>query len=336
MAAVHAEAIKAMDSAVLSAACSRTSSCLEPFCLKHQCRGFSDLDEFLERADVDIVTICTPSGAHAEPACKAAEAGKHVIVEKPIEVTLQRADQIIEACEANNVRLGAVFQSRFSEASKLLKRAIEENLFGVLTLGSAYVRWYRPQEYYDSGEWRGTIALDGGGALMNQSIHAIDLLRWLMGDVASVQSFTDMLVHDKIEVEDTAVAILRFTSGALGVIEGSTGAYPGYAKRIEISGERGTVVLTEDRITEWSFAEPTELDAQVKMLAQDGSGKGGAADPMAINYTGHKAQFEDFIEAVRKGTPPSIDGIEGRKTLEVVLAIYRANVQGRRVSLPLS
>jgi predicted dehydrogenase len=285
---------------------------------------------------VDVVTVCTPSGAHEESAIKAAEAGKHVIVEKPIEVTLEKADRIIESCNRNKVLLGVIFQSRFSEGSQLLKQALEMDLFGRLTLGSAYIRWFRPQEYYDSGEWRGTLALDGGGALMNQSIHAIDLLRWFMGDVESVQAFTATLAHEKIEVEDTGAAILKFANGALGVIEGSTAAFPGYAKRIEISGERGTVVLTEDRITEWSFAEPTKLDAPAKKLySSDSSGTGGAADPMAINFSGHKAQFENFIDALNTGNRPLVDGVEGRKTLEVVLAIYRAGAESSRIDLPL-
>jgi len=350
---VHAQAIRSMESALLAAACSRSISCLDEFCSKYECRGFPDPDRFLKEADIDIVAICTPSGAHAEPACQAAAEGKHVIVEKPIEVTLEaaegkhvivekpievtldRADRIIEACAKNGVQLGVIFQSRFNSASRLLKRAIEKNLFGRLTLGSAYVKWYRPQEYYDSGEWRGTIALDGGGALMNQSIHAIDLLRWFMGDVSSVQAFTGTLAHEKIEVEDTGAAILRFGSGALGVIEGSTAAFPGYAKRIEISGEKGTVVLTEDRITEWSFAEPTELDDRVENLNRDDPDKGGVADPMAIDFSGHKAQFEDFVNALQKGSSPLVDGREGRKTLEVVLALYEASARGRRVDLPL-
>jgi len=332
---VHAQAIRSMESALLAAACSRSISCLDEFCSKYECRGFPDPDRFLKEADIDIVAICTPSGTHAEPACQAAAEGKHVIVEKPIEVTLDRADRIIEACAKNGVQLGVIFQSRFNSASRLLKCAIEKNLFGRLTLGSAYVKWYRPQEYYDSGEWRGTIALDGGGALMNQSIHAIDLLRWFMGDVSSVQAFTGTLAHEKIEVEDTGAAILRFGSGALGVIEGSTAAFPGYAKRIEVSGEKGTVVLTEDRITEWSFAEPTELDGRVENLNQDDPDKGGAADPMAIDFSGHKAQFEDFIDALQKGSSPLVDGREGRKTLEVVLALYEASARGRRVDLPL-
>lgn len=334
VAKIHAQAIRHMDSAILSAACSRTASCLDDFCSVNECAGFSNLDKFLKDADVDVVNVCTPSGAHVEPASKAAEAGKHVVVEKPIEVTLEKADKIIHCCREKGVLLGVIFQSRFFKASRLLKQAIDQNLFGKLTLGSAYVRWFRPQSYYDNGKWRGTWVLDGGGALMNQSIHAIDLLQWLMGDVQSVQAFTTTLTHTNIEVEDTGTAVLKFRNGALGVIEGSTSAFPGYAKRIEISGERGTVILTEDRITEWSFAEPTALDKEAKRLTE-GESKGGATDPMAIAYAGHKAQLEDFVAAVRENGRPLVDGIEGRKSLEIVLAIYRASEAGRRVDLPL-
>src|SRR5690348_11467249 len=174
------------------------------------CRVYNDLDQMLAHPGLDVVCICTPSGAHLDPSVAAAKAGKHVVVEKPLEISLPRCDAIIKACDDAGVRLCTIFPSRFTEANATLKRAIDGGRFGRLTLGDTYVKWWRSQEYYDSGGWRGTWGLDGGGALMNQAIHNVDLLYWLMGDVDSVQALTATLVHERIEVEDTAVAALRF------------------------------------------------------------------------------------------------------------------------------
>src|SRR5580693_5858289 len=195
------------------------------------CRVYDDLDQMLAHPGLDVVCVCTPSGAHLEPSVKAAKAGKHVVVEKPLEITLPRCDAIISACDQAGVRLCTIFPSRFADANRTLKRAIDSGRFGRLTLGDTYVKWWRTQQYYDSGGWRGTWQLDGGGALMNQAIHNVDLLTWLMGDVVSVTALTATLAHERIEVEDTAVASLRFQNGALGVIEAATSAYFGVLKR---------------------------------------------------------------------------------------------------------
>ena len=192
---------------------------------------------------VDAVSVATPSGAHMEPAVAAAKAGKHVIVEKPLEITLQRCDRIINECEKNGVKLSTFFPSRFHDSSIKMKRAVDEGRFGRLTLGDAYVKWFRTQEYYDSGAWRGTWKLDGGGALMNQAVHTVDLLTWLMGPVVEIQAQTATLAHERIEVEDVATATLRFANGALGIIEASTAVYPGYLKAHRVawrSGDRCT------------------------------------------------------------------------------------------------
>ncbi|MFQ3620674.1 MAG: Gfo/Idh/MocA family oxidoreductase, partial [Spirochaetales bacterium] len=204
------------------------------------------------------------------------------------------------------------------------------------TLGSAYIKWWRSQEYYDKGGWKGTKKYDGGGALMNQGIHAVDLLQWYMGPVEAVQAYCATLGHERIEVEDTAVAILRFRSGALGVIEGSTAAYPGFLKRIEICGVGGSVILEEDYFKCWHFdtEKPEDLEIRTRFSASGTSG-GGAADPAAIGYLGHKLQFQDVVESIRKGKKPAVDGIEARKAVEIILAIYRSGELGREVPLPL-
>ena len=287
------------------------TSCRESvdrFAAETGCRAYHKLDDMLADPDVHIVTIGTPSGAHQEPAVAAAKAGKHVIVEKPLEMTLKRCDAIIHACEDNGVTLSTIFPSRFHDASRELKRAIDAGRFGRLTLGDAYVKWYRSQAYYDSGAWRGTWKLDGGGALMNQAIHSVDLLTWLMGPVVEVRAEAATLAHERIEVEDTAVATLRFANGALGVIEASTAVYPGYLKRIEIHGSEGSAVIEEEDIKVWDFAHKQKRDDAIHQRMQEHhSTGGGASDPKAIGHHGHARQFADVLEAIRRKRPPLID-----------------------------
>jgi UDP-N-acetyl-2-amino-2-deoxyglucuronate dehydrogenase len=300
------------------------------------CRAHHDLDAMLADPEVHVVTIGTPSGAHLEPAVAAAQAGKHVIVEKPLEITLARCDRIIQACEAAGVTLGTIFPSRFHESARLLKQAVEQGRFGRLTIGDAYVKWYRTQAYYDSGAWRGTWRLDGGGALMNQAIHSVDLLTWLMGPVVEITAHTAMLSHQRIEVEDVAMATLRFANGALGVIEATTAAYPGALKRIEIHGSEGSAVLQEEDLTVWEFAKQSPRDkAVLERLAGRTKTGGGAADPAAIGHHGHTLMFKNVVQAIQRGTPPLIDGPQGRRSVEIILGIYMAAETGRAVSLPL-
>ncbi len=334
----HARAIMELRGARLVAVQSRKRENAERIgALVGGCAIYTDLDEMLRRSDIDIVCVCTPSGAHMEPAVAAAEAGKHVVVEKPLEITLARCDRIIEACDRNGVLLCTIFPSRFSEANRLVKEAIDAGRFGRLTLGDTYVKWWRSQQYYDSGDWRGTWELDGGGALMNQSIHNVDLLYWFMGDVDEIVAFTGTLAHERIEVEDTAVACLRFRNGALGVIEGATSAYPGLPKRTEIHGDQGTAIVEQDAITFWQFARETRRDRRIReQFAATAAAKGGASDPRGITHHGHLAQLKDFVRAIDRGTAPLIDGREGRKSVEIILGIYKAARSGRRVKLPLA
>lgn len=331
----HARALKDAQGAHLVGCTSRRVEPTQAFADKHECRAFESLEAMLADPEIDAITICSPSGAHLDPALAAAAAGKHIVVEKPLEVTTERCDQIIEACDRAGVRLGAVFQSRFHESSRLMKKAVEAGRFGKITLGDAYVKWFRSQEYYDSGAWRGTWNLDGGGALMNQAIHSVDLLLWLMGPVVEISALTDTLTHERIEVEDVAVANLRFACGALGVIEATTTAYPGSLKRIEISGSHGTAILEEEDIKTWQFAEETPEDEQIR---QSMSGRtetgGGAADPAAIGHHGHTALFEEFVAAVSENRPTLLDGREGRRSVEVIRAIYESASTGQRVRLP--
>lgn len=332
----HARAIAETPGVNLVACFNRSPGPAQQLAEQFGCTAYENLDAMLRDPRVDAVTIATASGAHLEPAVAAAHAGKHLLVEKPLEVTLRRCDQILAACQQAGVRLGTFFPSRFHSASQQLKKAVEGGRFGRITLADAYVKWLRTQAYYDSGAWRGTWALDGGGALMNQAIHSVDLLCWLMGPVAELSAYTATLGHQRIEVEDVAVASLRFESGALGVIEATTASYPGAPKKIELHGTQGSAIIEEEDITRWDFAKPRKSDNALRdaMTRRAGS-TGGAADPKAIGHAAHAAQIKDFAASIRTGRAPAIDGAEGRRAVEIILAIYQSAQTGRPVKLPL-
>ncbi len=333
IAGFHSKAIKAAGGELIGCY-DRIPLAAERIAQENGCVAYDNLQEMLANPAIEIVTIGTPSGAHQDPAVAAAEAGKHVIVEKPLEVTLERCDRIIDACNKAGVVLSTVFPSRFHPSSVQLKKAIDQNRFGKLTLGDAIVKWFRTQEYYDSGNWRGTWALDGGGALMNQAIHSVDLLTWLMGPVSEITALTGLVAHERIEVEDVAVAALRFKNGAFGTIEATTSAYPGYLKRIEIHGIEGSAVIEEEDIIKWDFKESTEEDAAIReAMAGKLSGGGGAADPAAISFKPHAKQFADVMKAIETGGKPSIDGYEGRRSVEVIMGVYESAKTGRTVRL---
>lgn len=294
-----------------------------------------DVDSLLDRSDLDVVCVCVPSGAHAEIGIRAAEAGKHVVVEKPIEVTIEAADRLIGACRDHGVVLSVISQHRWDPGVRDLKQLIDEGKLGRLVLGDAYVKWYRTQQYYESGAWRGTKKLDGGGAMMNQGVHYVDLLQWLMGPVEHVFARTGTLAHERIEVEDVATAVLAFGSGAVGVIECTTDAYPGFAEKLEVTGTGGTCMVEsgEMKVRELKdeHGETSAYGGRPQAPAD-----GGAADPAGISYAGHREQLRDVLEAIDTGRPPAIDGAEARKPLEIILAAYESARSGRDVTLPLA
>jgi len=333
----HAKAVGDIRGARVVGGFDAVPAAADRFAAAQGCRAYHKLDEMLADPEIDVVTIGTPSGAHLEPAIAAARAGKHVIVEKPLEITLNRCDQIIRECEKNKVKLSAIFPSRFHRSSVEMRKAVEEGRFGRLTLGESYVKWFRTQAYYDSGAWRGTWELDGGGALMNQAIHSVDLLTWFMGPVVEITAHTGLLAHERIAVEDTAVATLKFKNGALGVIEASTAAYPGYLKRIEIHGSEGSAAMQEEDIVAWDFAKKGRGDAAIlKRMAESVSTAGGASDPSAIGHHGHTEQFRDVLDAIKENRQPAVNGPEGRRSVEIILGIYKAAETGKTVKLPLA
>ena len=286
----------------------------------------ASVDALLERRDVDVVSVCVPSGLHAEIGVRAAAAGKHVAVEKPIDVSLEAADRLIAACREHGVTLTVISQHRFGAAVRRLRELIDAGRLGRLLVGDAVVKWYRTQAYYDSAAWRGTWALDGGGALMNQGIHSVDLLRWMMGPVDRVFARCRTAAHEGIEVEDVAAAVLRFASGAVGTLQASTAIYPGLAERLEISGTGGTVIVEAGRMRLCEL-----VGGPAGPLAESG-GSGGAGAAAGISHAGHRAQFADLLAAIDEGRPPLVTGEDGRRALELVLAVYRSAREEREVS----
>lgn len=324
----HAKAIAAIDGASLDAVFARRPEVASDFAEQHDCAGYSDLDAFLSHPGLEAVTICTPSGAHLEPAMAAAAAGLHIICEKPLEVTVERVDEMIDTCARAGVGLAGIFPRRFSPATAVLKETIDTGRFGRISLVEATIKWWRSQEYYDSGAWRGTWELDGGGALMNQSIHTIDLLLHLMGDARNIQANAALIAHDGIEVEDTASAIMRFDCGALGVIQGSTACWSasGHPAEIQICGDRGSVFMSDDKFRVWEFLDELPDDAKIRdaYKIDAGSAGAGAADPSAIDFSGHQRNFEDAITAFQEGCAPSVDGREARRAVALIQEIYSA------------
>ncbi len=335
IARVHAEAIRQARGAELVAVHDADPARAAAFAHAHGVAWESDLDAFLARKDLDAVTVATPSGARADVAVPAALAGKHLLCEKPLEVTLERVDRIIAAAEEAGVILACVFQARTVGAVKRLRQAIDEGRLGRLVAASVQVPWFRTQEYYDSSPWRGTWALDGGGALMNQSIHIVDLLLHFMGDPASVVAYTDTLAHTDIEVEDTAAAAIRFRNGALGTIMATTGAAPGFPRRIEVCGTRGSAVLLDERIERWCLLDTeSHYMAAAADMSEPHGALSGASDPAAISADGHREQIEDLTRAILEGGRPMVSGREARRAVELILGIYRAAATASEVRFP--
>jgi predicted dehydrogenase len=321
----HARAVKNLPNADLVAVCDidlpKAEKLRDDFGAQNV---YADYEELLAREDIDVISICTPSGHHHEVAIAAAKAGKHVLSEKPLDVTHEHMDAMIEACRDADVKLACIFQRRTSKLWQLVKQAVEEQRFGKVILGSAYIKYFRSQEYYDSAGWRGTWALDGGGALMNQCVHLIDLFRWIMGPVDTIFGFADHLAR-KIEVEDTCVASVKFASGAFGTMEGTTSTTPGLKHRIEIHGENGTIRVEGESIVSWDV--PGENKDE--MIAQLSDGVGDAAsDPTAIAGDGHQMQIADLLDAIKDGREPMVNGEEARKAVEFILAVYKSAQTG--------
>ncbi len=321
----HARAIGEIEGAVLTGVTDIRQESAHAFGQKYGAKAFATLEELLT-SDIDAVCICTPSGLHASQAIQAANSGKHIVLEKPIGITAEQLDGLEEAVERNGVKLCAVSQYLFSQAMEQAKQAVESGRLGKLILGDITMKFLRTREYYQSSSWRGTWAMDGGGALMNQGIHGVGMLLYLMGPVKRVTAHVRTLYH-QIEVEDTAVALLEFENGALGHIVGTTSVYPGYPRVLQVTGENGTITITEDQITGWRLRDEPEERLSAGKVTDTSS------VPTNFGIEGHKKLIEDFVHAVWEDCQPKIDLKKGREAVDLILAIYESSRTGKTITL---
>ena len=324
----HARAVQAIDGAEIVAVQGGNAARTERLAATCGCPAFPDLRSFLAHP-MDLVIIGSPSGLHADPGIAAAGRGLHVLVEKPIDVTTARADALIDAARRAGVKLGVLFQDRGQPSFVRLQAALQAGRLGTPLLASGRVRWYRPPEYYRESRWRGTWALDGGGALMNQGIHTIDLLLWLLGPLRRVSARTATRLH-AIEVEDTVVAWLEFASGALATFEATTAAFPGYRRRVELTTTAGTVILEHDRVVAADTREPYDEPA----LEDADDANASASSPVVSDGRGHQRLIEDFIHAIQEDRDPRCSGTEARRSVAAAEAAYESARSGRPVEIP--
>lgn len=323
----HAQAIVDMAGGTLHSVLDRSEERAEELAKDFGITAYTDIDAFLADPELEIVTVGTPSGVHLDPTLAALEAGKHAIVEKPLEVTTERIDQLMAAAEKSGKTLAAVLNRRFHPGMDAFKKAADTGRFGTLASASAYIKWYRDQAYYDSAGWRGTWALDGGGALMNQSIHTVDALLYLAGPAKRVTATAALLAHERIEVEDHCVAIIEFENGARGVIEASTCTWSkdGHPARVQLSGTEGSAFLADEAFEVWEFQNEQPEDQQIRSTLMKGQEAGlGANDPTAINTYQHQRNFEEVVTAIQEGREPTTSANESRKAVELIQAIYQS------------
>jgi len=330
-ATMHVQALAAVPDVEVAAVAGTTPAKADAFAAEHGIPlAYDSVPRLLAEARVAAVHLCTPPFAREEYARLAASAGVHVLIEKPMARDLAEADRIIAACRVGGVRLGAQFQMRFMPLPWQIKRDLDEGRLGKIFLADCYAKWWREPAYYAGSSWRGRLSGEGGAVLINQGIHSIDLLQWLAGSVRRLSARTATAVHD-IEGEDLAVATVEFASGAIGSIVASTATYPGFSERIELHGDRGTLILRQgEGVAEWYLkgAEPERVTAETQR-------NDSSRDPAKVSLVGHTAQYADFYAALRSGRAPAIDGAEGRKALEIAKAIQLSSARGEPVSLPL-
>lgn len=321
----HARAIAAAGG-VLAGAVSRRFAQAQAFAETFSCRAYGTYEELLSDGGIDAVSVCTPTGDHFANARQALLAGKHVLVEKPLCLTLPEADELIGLAAARGLTLGVISQTRFSDAAKTIRRLIDSGAAGKPVSAQLMMRFYRGQEYYDSAAWRGTFAGDGGGVIMNQGIHGIDLLCYLMGRPVSVTGYARTRLRD-IEVEDTVAAALAFESGAVAVIDATTCSSPAFEKRFILGFERGTVILENDVVTLWTVPGECPESCRVSLAGNT------SADNKKVTFAYHTREYENFIRHIREGEPLIVDGAQGRMPLSVILGVYESSRTGRRVDL---
>lgn len=317
---VHAEAIQQSQDGELTAAFSRNSEKCERFSSEYGITAYSDYEAFLKHPGLDVVAICTPNATHLTYGEPAALSGKHVIVEKPIDITVERGRRLMDVCSRQGVKLAVIYQNRFIDTVRWMKQVIEQGELGKIFMVEASVNWFRDQEYYDSIPWRGEYESDGGGTVINQAIHTVDLLLWFLGDIDSLHAFKGTFTHENISVEDNAVAAFRFKSGVIGVFTSSTSVVPPQERKIAVYGSRGTALLEGDSFYHLKSGE--DIDRK-----QGGAKKsGGAASPLdGFTPENHRKQYDQILDAVRNDGIPVVSGEESLKSLEFVEALYKSS-----------
>jgi UDP-N-acetyl-2-amino-2-deoxyglucuronate dehydrogenase len=344
---MHARAIGDLSNAELVAGSCRTEARGRKFVEQFGGVWYAGYEKMLDEQKPDLVSICMPSGAHLEPTLACAARRIHVLCEKPLEITTKRVDEMIRAADSAGIVLGGIFPSRFNPVVQAVQAAAAAGRFGDLSVASTYVPWWRDDAYYSPDRWQGTMALDGGGALMNQSIHGVDMLQWIVGStiaglekaqnpVEQVFAFTGQRGHDPglIEVEDTAVAVLRFRDGGLGQVLGATSMYPGTFKRFAMGGRDGTTQILEDQLITFQFRADDPKDDEIRRrFGQETTTGGGASDPMAIDYSNHTHNIAAFLDALDRGERPLLDGLESRKAVAIIEAMYTSAREGRAVDV---
>lgn len=333
----HAKAITSVPDAQLVAVADIVPEYAQKLADEFQVKPYSSVQEMLANEELDVVDVCTPSGYHGEGACQVMRSGRHVIVEKPMDIKLPVIEEMLRVQRETGVKMAVISQHRFDAASQQVHKLVEEQAFGRLVLGNAIVPWWRSQAYYDSGAWRGTWALDGGGILMNQCIHSIDLLQWLMGPVKSVQAYTDTLAHT-METEDVAVAVLRFASGALGTISATTAAYPGVGTRVEVFGTRGSAIIEDDHLGYLHLARDDSEEVGAYGVGSKAHGRPkveatAGQDPAALSLNSHALQITDMMRAIREDGTPLVDGYAAKHPVEIILGIYESSRTHKEVTL---
>jgi predicted dehydrogenase len=328
----HARAAKHVPGVEIAAIYGTNADNVARLCREYGGKAYSDFTAFLVHRPMDFVALGSPSGLHAEQGIAAVRQGLHVLTEKPIDVCVEKADALIAEAKRAGVRLGVFFQDRVKPDLLRVRKAIERGALGKPILADARVKWYRPKDYYAKSRWRGTKEMDGGGALINQAIHTVDLMLWLFGDVESVQARCRTALH-AIAAEDTLVATLVFRNGALGVLQATTSVFPGYPRRVELSGSEGTVIIEQDHVIAADLREAAANDLALKTA---GDANPSAFSPVINDVRGREMLIRDFVRAIETGTKPQCDGVEGRRSLAVVEAIYRACAAGECVTVASS
>jgi UDP-N-acetyl-2-amino-2-deoxyglucuronate dehydrogenase len=337
----HCRSIKAARGADLIAICDIDPERREKAAQEYGCKAYASVDELLQDPDVQVVNVAVPTGLHAEVGIKVAQSGRHVICEKPLDVNLEKADSLIAACNDHGVKLASIFQRRLHPLSRKIKETLDSGRLGRLHYSDIHLYWYRTDGYYAGGNppgWRGTFALDGGGACMNQGIHSIDLIAWLSGGVKTVYARTGTFTHS-IEAEDVGTVLVTYRNGALGNITCTTAAYPGLSNDLHILGSKGSIVVSDDRVVSWRIKrddgdEAAEKAEEAEMQARYGGSAGsGASDPMAVGFDGHTVHVEDMVGAIREGREPIIAGTDARHAVEICAAIQQSAASGRELTL---